>query len=232
MFYVAEIKEILKNQLSDEFIRYLNKSPGSVKNIIRKWAIENDVSKENKVILSDIVGIEYEEEKQANLEIDESASTIDEYEILTTNDDLKITFVQEEGVIDDSLDKDFEPIEEAIDEQLFSGDFEPEFLEEEEDDDTETSIDNEESDNYYENYDFKDRIATNTLIAYISSNTKCKKHDTELKPIQVVLEYDEGRKYSINLNCCSKCKKLFISKNDSEEIKDFLERKNIDYRFL
>lgn len=84
----------------------------------------------------------------------------------------------------------------------------------------------------YENLDFDKRIDVTEFVVHLCKENYCKKHHEEFEIIQVLINYDVGRKYGIMTKCCKKCKKLFMTKAEVNEWKPYLKNKNIEMTIL
>lgn len=83
--------------------------------------------------------------------------------------------------------------------------------------------------NPYMDMNFSDRLELNELRVTVVTDDKCYIHGNRFEEIQVVLKYDGGKRYSSYIQCCPKCKKLFIPQEELEELEIRLKDKKIQY---
>lgn len=82
-------------------------------------------------------------------------------------------------------------------------------------------------DNPYETLDFSDRIEVDKLWLHIAEDNKCPIHDTPLERIQVVVKFDQRKRFGIITQCCKMCKRVYCSQAEIDEIKDAFSGKNV-----
>ena len=82
--------------------------------------------------------------------------------------------------------------------------------------------------NPYENISFENRIDVKDYVIHLCKEDFCQKHQEKFEIIQVLINYDVGRKYGVMTKCCKKCKKLFMTKAEVNEWKPYLNSKNIE----
>ncbi|MCR5836011.1 MAG: hypothetical protein K6G88_05870 [Lachnospiraceae bacterium] len=81
--------------------------------------------------------------------------------------------------------------------------------------------------NPYEGLEFESRLDVDSLYIHISEDSKCPVHRTELKSIQVVVKYDQGKKFGVMCNCCKLCKRIYCSQSQMVHIREAILDKNI-----
>ncbi len=95
------------------------------------------------------------------------------------------------------------------------------------------AIEKYERDNPYKDLDFEsDRIEVNEFIAYIDDEDTCKTDGNTYKKMQVVIRHHKGKRYSMMLKCCAKCKKVLIDSSQEYEIMNMLEKSEINYTLI
>lgn len=83
--------------------------------------------------------------------------------------------------------------------------------------------------NPYADLDFSKKLELNELRVTLTYSDKCDLHNNPLERIQAVLLSSDGKKYGISLQCCRKCKKLFMKEEDLNKSEAKLKEKNIKY---
>lgn len=86
-----------------------------------------------------------------------------------------------------------------------------------------------EESNPYIDMDFTKRLELNELRIKIVSDTICHIHNNSFEKKQVVFIYGNGKRYGSYLQCCSRCKKLFATKEEFEELELSLKERDIQY---
>lgn len=247
IYSTKEIKGMLENSMSDELLSYFEKSSDRIKRIIINWARQYNNLNDNAKILLELTGWKEDESPSTDL-IDENIAVSDYTEV---DEEQSVQVIVEQSDIEDSIPNEFEEqivqvkveqndlvesiseeSKEVNDDDFFSGDFELEEDDSSEEEISAPDIPKDPYEDYYKEYAFKDRVAPDVFVAYISSDKSCNIHNTFLKPIQVVLEYDKGRKQSFMIRSCRECKKLFVEQKDIKSLKKDLDEKGIAYKFI
>ena len=86
--------------------------------------------------------------------------------------------------------------------------------------------------NPYIGMDFSKRLELNELRVTLTCGDECLLHNKPYEKIQVVLLYGGGKKFGAYLQCCCKCKKIFIKEEAFKELEIRLQEKNIKYSIV
>lgn len=82
----------------------------------------------------------------------------------------------------------------------------------------------------YDTIEFKARMEVPVLSITITDSPKCPIHQTALQKIQVLLPSFGGtKKYSLMINCCTKCKKFYMTREEFANKEQILKSRFIEY---
>lgn len=214
MYSIREMKEMLRTELSDDFLKYIQKAPDSIVNILLSWS---DEQKTKEVI---------EQIKQERTVVqkapDVGASDIEEVKQLSfqdLTDDWECEF-------DDAIlvDDEFEEFEAPDLYEIVTSKLEVESLE-----NPEGSA---ETVNPYEKLLFQYRLDVSELYIHLLESDTCPIHHTALATHQVVANYGNGKKYGMVAMGCDQCKKIFMRKLDWDDLEPRIQKKGIKYTII
>ena len=79
----------------------------------------------------------------------------------------------------------------------------------------------------YDSLEFENRLEVDSLLIHIANDDFCPVHGTPLDKIQVVVKYDQHKRFGIITQCCKACKRIYCSQAEIKEIKDAIADKNV-----
>lgn len=79
----------------------------------------------------------------------------------------------------------------------------------------------------YKMLEFKDRIEVDGVWIYITNDNKCPVHNIDLEDIQLVVKYDQRKRFGIITRCCKSCKRIYCTQSEAEKILKNISDKNI-----
>lgn len=82
----------------------------------------------------------------------------------------------------------------------------------------------------YNALEFKARMEVPVLLVTISDTKCCLVHQSSLEKLQVLLPSFGGtKKYSLMINCCTKCKKFYMTREEFANKEQILKSRFIEY---
>lgn len=197
---VSEIKKQFKWSISVDLLDYLNRCPESIKNMCLSW-------------------IEPEEKRQ---------------EVLMKMENRRLSLIEDMESETSNLHSDIKEIkslkpDEIIETLPQTGDINP-VEDDSYNDNKYVYMEEIITESSYETYSFDDRISVSFILFSIINSNLCPIHQSELEKMQVVAAWGNGKKYGSYFCACKKCKKLFISLDDWEELQPIYFEKHIPYK--
>ena len=75
------------------------------------------------------------------------------------------------------------------------------------------------------------RIDTNRLFAKIVNEDFLYNHEHLILKRQVVISYDNNKKYGMMLDTCDVCREIYLIESDQREYEELFDKKGVEYEF-
>ncbi|WP_029319283.1 hypothetical protein [Butyrivibrio sp. AE3004] len=236
LYSIKEMREMIEGMPSVSFLRFLRDTSDSIREIAFSWVDDENTISEIKSKMEEIEELEAAYSEQGRIfDMGDLLSVLRSYakrveldEIRKERESLEKSNVEDIQTDENQEKQDVQEVSDT------SSDFERDSRDVEKksedyeypDIDIQSIIDDT---NLYQSQDFGKRVNIEEFELYIWPEYYCPIHGELLEKIQVVATYGKGKKFGVIVDCCKKCKRLYVSPFEVNSIVEDIRQKKIPY---